>query len=98
MVCILSKDTKVVVSGFGESEFPNIPTFQEVTTLENSLSMIKEYLRNQKEYYEPGYLFTINLFGNMDYIYSYLDKEITVGKAYKQEIVINNLIQKHINP
>jgi len=94
---MLNEDTKVVVSGFGESEFPNIPTFQEVTTLKNSLSMIKEYLKEQKEYYEPGYLFTINLFENMDYIYSYLDKEITVGKCYRQEIVINNIIQQHIN-
>lgn len=94
---MLNKDTKVVVSGFGESEYPNIPTFQEISTLGESLKVIKEYLKIQKEYYEPGYLFCINKYDDGDFIYSYLDKEVTVGKMYKEEIVINNIIQQHIN-
>ena len=92
---MLSKDTKVVVSGFGDSETPNNPTFQEVTTLENSLAMVIEHLKVQKEYYEAGYLFTINLLENMDYIYSYLDKEITVGKRYEKDEAVYNIIKEY---
>ena len=92
---MLSKDTKVVVSGFGDSETPNNPTFQEITILENSLSMVIEHLKVQKEYYEAGYLFTINLLENMDYIYSYLDKEITVGKEYEKDKVVCNIVKEY---
>lgn len=94
---MLSKDTKVVVSGFGDSETPNNPTFQEITTLENSLSMVIEHLRTQKEYYEAGYLFTINLLENMDYIYSYLDKEITVAKRYERDEAVCNILKEYNN-
>lgn len=94
---MLSKDTKVVVSGFGDSETPNNPTFQEITILENSLSMVIEHLKVQKEYYEAGYLFTINLLENMDYIYSYLDKEITVGKEYEKDKVVCNIVKEYYN-
>ena len=94
---MLNKDTQVVVSGFGDSETPNNPTFQEITTLENSLSMIIEHLKIQKEYYEAGYLFIINLLENMDYIYSYLDKEITVGKAYEKDEAVCNIVKEYYN-
>lgn len=92
---MLSKDTKIVISGFGDSETPNNPTFQEITTLENSLSKIMEHLKIQKEYYEAGYLFTINLLENMDYIYSYMDKEITVGKRYEKDEVVCNIVKEY---
>lgn len=92
---MLNKDTQVVVSGFGDSETPNNPTFQEITTLENSLSTVIEHLKVQKEYYEAGYLFTINLLENMDYIYSYLDKEITVSKRYEKDEAICNIVKEY---
>lgn len=53
---MLNKDTIVVVSGLGESEYPNIPTFQEVSTFGESLKVIKDYL----------------------------DKEVTIGRMYKE--------------
>lgn len=79
---MLTKDTKVVVSGFGESAYPNNPTFQEISTFGESLRMIKDYLKSQKDYYEPGYLFCVNKFDDGDYIYSYLDDTIAIGPIY----------------
>lgn len=81
---MLNKDTIVVVSGFGESEYPNIPTFQEVSTFGESLKVVKDYLEIQTEYYEPGYLFCVNKHDDGDFIYSYLDKEVTIGRMYKE--------------
>lgn len=81
---MLNKDTKVVVSGFGESAYPNNPTFQEISTFGESFGMIMDYLKYQKEYYEPGYLFCVNLFDDGDFIYSYIDKKIRIGRMFRE--------------
>ena len=62
---MLNIDTKVVVNGFGDSEYPDNPTYQKITTLENSLQVIQEHLRTQTEYPVNGFIFTIPFIPNV---------------------------------
>ncbi len=90
---MLHIDTKVVVNGFGDSEYPDNPTYQEITTLGNSLNVIKEHLHSQTEYPINGFIFSVNLFENAEYIYSYLNEKIRVSGKYEDEETLTALFQ-----
>ena len=79
---IVDNDTKVVVTGFGETSYPNIPTFQEITTLKNSMFLIEQYLKEQTKYPKTSYLFCVNLLDNAEYVYSFIDGKISVSEKF----------------
>lgn len=79
---IIDNDTKVVVTGFGEVAYPNIPTFQEVTTLNKSLDMIVEHLETQTKYPEYSYLFSVNILDTTEFVYSYLDGTVSFAEKF----------------
>ena len=80
---MLSGDTIVEVRGFGEVDYPNIPTFLGTTTLDKSKSVIEEYLRTQKRYVHDFYLFSVNLPKSLEFVYSYLNGEVKISSKYE---------------
>ena len=93
---MLNIDTKVVVNGFGDSEYPDNPTYQKITTLENSLQVIQEHLRTQTEYPVNGFIFSVNLFEDASFIYSYLNGKTRISGKYSDDETVYGLVQEYI--